>query len=307
MSDPGHILIIDDDPDFVLIYRQLLEGRGYRVTVAPAADNAVASLEQQGATFDVVLLDQRLQGRGGPDTGLELIQRITKLAPFAKTIVVTGYAAPEAIERAFEEGVYDYMEKTGAFKALLLAKVRNALEVTAERRHAALSREETVSGLQVMWDRVRQESDKHRKGVLLEELAKLLFRATPGFEYVTTRVFNDIEEIDIVVENRSDDPLWRNDGAQYILAECKNWSKPSDRREFDAFYAKLERRYQRARTGFFIAPGGFTAGFHEARKRKKNGYLVIPVGPSDLERWIHEDDRSAVLRDLHRDAVFDET
>ena len=70
---------------------------------------------------------------------------------------------------------------------------------------------------------------------------------------------------------------------------------------------KLKRRYQRVRTGLFIAPGGFTAGFHEARKREKNGFLVIPVDAEALERWIHDDDRAAVLRDLHQSAVFDET
>ena len=56
---------------------------------------------------------------------------------------------------------------------------------------------------------------------MLEELVRLLFRATPGFERVETRVINEIEEIDIVVENRSDDPIWAKDGSPYLLGECK--------------------------------------------------------------------------------------
>lgn len=306
MTSPGHILIIDDDPDFVLIYREMLEGQGYRVTATHGAEDATKELERDGANVDVVLLDQKLQGRGGPDSGLELIQRISKLAPFAKTLVVTGYAAPEAIERAFQQGVYDYLVKNGAFEALLRAKVRNAVEITAERRRSALTKEQTVQELRATWVRVRTEADRNRKGVLLEELIKLLFRATPGFERVDTRLDNGTEEIDIVVENRSDDPMWRQDGASYLLGECKNWTAPCGSGEFRNFHAKLTTKYERARTGFFIAPGGFTAAFREARAdHKAGGVLVIPVDADDLTKWIEEDDRLAVLQDLHKRAVFD--
>lgn len=306
MTIHGNILLVDDDASFIEVYQDLLTGKGYVVSVARDAESALQQLERDGSSIDVVLLDQRLRGPGGGDTGLDLIERIARLAPFAKTIVVTGYATPGSVERAFELGVYDYMEKSGPFETLLGARIRNAVEVTSERRRAALSRDAAARELRSAWDLARTEPDRHRKGFLLEELIKLLFRATPGFEYVTTRVSNDIEEIDVVVENRSEDPLWKQDGGQYIVAECKHWSKPCDRAEFDAFYMKLKRRYQRVRTGFFIAPGGFTAGFDEARRRATNGYVVVPVDAADLERWITADDRAAVLRELHRRAVFDQ-
>jgi CheY-like chemotaxis protein len=108
MTAPGHILIVDDDAPFVRIYREIFEGEGLAVTAAHSAAEAARALES-GAELDVVLLDQKLQGPGGPDTGLDLIEQVARLAPFAKTIVVTGYATPSAIERAFELGVYDYL------------------------------------------------------------------------------------------------------------------------------------------------------------------------------------------------------
>lgn len=306
MTSPGHILIIDDDPDFVAIYRDMFEKQGLQVTVAHTADDGTRSLEQLGAELDVVLLDQKLQGRGGPDSGLELIIRAESLAPFAKTIVVTGYATAEAIERAFQLGVYDYLVKNGAFAALIRAKVRNAVEVTSERRLAALSRERVVSTLRSTWAEARIETNRNRKGKLLEELVKLLFRATPGFERVETRLDNKLEEIDIVVENNADDAPWKNDGASYLLGECKNWSKPCGADELRSFRDKLTTKYGRARTGFFIAPGGFTAPFHDARtKHAATDVLVIPVDAQDLERWIEADDPAAVLREIHKRAVFD--
>lgn len=305
MTSPGQILIVDDDPDFVAIYREMFEKQGLQVTVAHSAEEGTRALEQLGSELDVVLLDQKLQGRGGPDSGLDLISRAENLAPFAKTIVVTGYATPDAIERAFELGVYDYLVKNGAFAALLRAKVRNAVEVTSERRLAALSREDVVAELRATWGKVRTETNRNRKGKLLEELVKLLFRATPGFERVETRLDNKTEEIDIVVENHAEDAPWKNDGASYLLGECKNWSKPCGSPELRDFYAKLTTKYQRARTGFFFAPGGLTKEFEPARQQHaSNDVLVIPVDAEDLERWIETDDRGSVLRDLHKRAVF---
>ncbi len=305
MTNSGHILIIDDDPAFVTTYQQMFEKQGLQVTAAHTAEDAIEKLEVLGSQLDVVLLDQKLQGRGGPDSGLDLIARAESLAPFAKTIVVTGYATDEAIERAFQLGVYDYLEKKGAFTALIRAKVRNAVEVTSERRLAALSRERVVTELRATWAAVRTETDRNRKGKLLEELVRLLFRATPGFERVETRLNNKSEEIDIVVENNADDAPWKNDGASYLLGECKNWSKPCGSGELAKFREKLTAKYQRARTGFFFAPGGFTKEFHNVRgQRTSEDILVIPVDGEDLERWIEEDDRAAVLRGLHRRAVF---
>lgn len=305
MTSPGHILIVDDDPDFVAIYREMFEKQGLEVTVAHTADDGTRALEDLGSQLDVVLLDQKLQGRGGPDSGLDLIARAESLAPFAKTIVVTGYATADAIERAFQLGVYDYLVKNGAFAALIRAKVRNAVEVTSERRLAALTREGVVTELRSTWAEVRTETDRNRKGKLLEELVRLLFRATPGFERVETRLDNRVEEIDIVVENHAEDAPWKNDGASYLLGECKNWSKACGSAELRNFYAKLTTKYQRARTGFFFAPGGFTTEFEPARREHaKDDVLVIPVDARDLERWIEADDRVSVLGELHKRAVF---
>jgi ActR/RegA family two-component response regulator len=308
MKPPGQILIVDDDRDFVVIYEEMLGAMGLAVTVAHDAAEALQALNTLGPTLDVVLLDQKLQGPGSADTGLELIAQTHDLAPFAKTIVVTAYASPDAIERAFRLGVYDYLVKNGAFGALLRAKVRNAVEVTSERRLAALSEDAVVRELRETWERVRTETDRNRKGILLEELVRLLFRATPGFERVETRLTNEVEEIDIVVENRSVDPVWTKDGSIYVLGECKNWSSRCGPQEYSSFLRKLTTKFGRASTGFFFATGGFTDAFHEQRAADKTSpanALVIPVDAADLDHWITADDRLGVLTELYKRAVFD--
>ncbi|MCW5806093.1 MAG: response regulator [Deltaproteobacteria bacterium] len=296
----GRILIIDDDVDFVRIYRDLLEDLGLDVSVAHTAAEATRVFATSGREIDVILLDQKLQGAGGPDSGLDLLAKIEAEVPLAKTIVVTGYMRPDAIEQAFRLGAYDYIVKNGGFEALVRAKVKNAVEVTRARRLVAADRTE----LRERWSAARTEPDANRKGRLLEELVQALFRATPGFERVETRLNNGVEEIDIVIENRSSDPTWADAGV-YILAECKNWTAKCGRQELAAFASKLENKYRRVKTGIFIAPGGFTEAFKDAlRERKLGEYLVVAIDAEDLERWIDADDRVAVLNDLHKRAVF---
>lgn len=123
-----------------------------------------------------------------------------------------------------------------------------------------------------------------------------------------TRLDSSIEEIDIVVENRSEDPIWKHDKASYILGECKNWSTRCGAPEIGSFFSKLSGRHQRARTGFFFSTGGFTAKFHEKLSElKSHDVLVIPVDRPDLERWIDSEDRVAVLGEFHERAVFGTT
>lgn len=312
MVSPGQVLIIDDDQGFVDIYQEMLSAMGLVVTVAKSAETVRAVLSKDGQQLDIVLLDQKLHGPGGADTGLDLLREINQLAPFAKIIVVTGYAAPDAIEQAFRLGAYDYLVKNGAFAALLTAKVRNALEVTSESRLASLTavtEERVRAQLRQTWDQVLMESDRNRKGLLLEELVKLLFHATPGFDRVTTRLRNDTEEIDIVVQNRSNDFLWLKEKSPFLLCECKNWSKKCGAAEYRNFAQKLTTKYDRA-VGFFFSVGGFTKDFLQARKDGKASApnnLVIPADSDDIVGWIAADDRITFLNELYMRAVLDQS
>ena len=311
MNNPAaQVLIVDDDRDFALFYREVLEKQGVQVTVASTTEGAIQVMEKSGLELDVVLLDQKLRGPGGPDVGLDLIAHASALAPFAKTIVVTGYASPEAIERAFGLGVYDYLVKNGAFEALLRAKVRNATEVASERRIAAASAQAVSDQLKAVWESARSQSDRNKKGAQLEELVKRLFHATPGFERVFTRLRTQSEEIDLTIENRSGEFPWRNDGP-YLLGECKNWSGKCGPEEVRILRSKMETKFGRVRTGFFIAPGGFTKparSILDEYRAHPSQLLLVLVGEEDLHRWIDAPDQRArldVLAELYRRSVFE--
>lgn len=300
MQDTESVLIIDDEPSFLALYRKLLGQEGYRTDTATNVGEALAKLET--SPFRVVILDQKLQGPMGPDSGLDLIADIRQRAPNAKIIIATGYAAPRAIERAFEAGVYDYLEKNDIFDTLLRVKVRHVFALVREQHLSMLDVEGREEELHALWQQARAETDRYRKGKLLEDLMSLLFRSVPGW-HTETNVANDIEEIDVVIRNESPDPIWSKETA-FLIAECKHWSKPVGVTELRSFLWKLHHRYGRCRLGFFVSTQGFTGPFHETLNSERAGEaLVIAIDGGELERLIQSQDRSAMLKELYQRAA----
>lgn len=303
MTTTGKILIIDDDDLFVRTLKTLLIEEGYAVDVAVDRVDALAKLVDESA-YSVVLLDQKLRGATGPDSGLDLLGEVGRLAPQTRTIVVTGFATDAAIQRAFDLGAYDYLEKNQLLSTMLRVKVRNAAEGFREREVGRLSAEKREEALRDGWQAVLSEKDPHRKGALLEELMSLLFGSVPGFTDVKRNRRNDLEEIDITFRNESEDPLWRGEGA-YIIVECKHWTRPVGAREVREFAGKLARRHGRVHLGFFVSMSDFTAGFREETRRlNETDRLIVLLGRQQLEQLVRAEDRGAVLKQLHELAVI---
>jgi hypothetical protein len=215
--------------------------------------------------------------------------------------MVTGYSSPQAIEAAFAAGVYDYLVKNGAFEALLKAKVRNAVEVTSETRLGSLRGDALTAALRETWERALAEQNAQRKGRLLEQVVKLLFKSIPGFEEVTTNFHTASEEIDLVVTNRSLDPVWGKEG-QYLFGECKNWSKVVGTSEAQSFLYKLMSRRDRIRVGLFFSVSGYSEPFL-ATVRSHKPEVVLTFDAQAITAWIAAPDRLAFLTARHQQAV----
>ena len=95
----------------------------------------------------------------------------------------------------------------------------------------------------------------HEKGLALEELASRLFGTIAGFA-ATGLISTTTEEIDIRIQNASEDEVWRREAA-LLIAECKNWSSKCGKDEFVLFRSKLENRTGRVSCGFLISWNGF--------------------------------------------------
>lgn len=80
------ILIVDDEPDTLIMIRDLLDGEGYDVHTAEDGASAIESLQK--ATPDLIILDLMMPGMDG----FEFVRHKTKLglAPGVPIIVLTA-------------------------------------------------------------------------------------------------------------------------------------------------------------------------------------------------------------------------
>ncbi len=300
MTSSLRILFVDDDQPFNQTFSDRLTEEGYAVESALTTQDALKRLDER--PFDLVLLDRRFEKL---DTGIDVIGQIRNLAPAAKIILITAYADAASVKRAFEEGVYEYLEKTGYFEAILLIKVRNALEAVRERRFAALANGKREEVIKTLWQEVKTEKSRKRKGRLLEDLLLVLFKSIPGFERAETNERSVDEEFDLLIPNESPDPFWQRE-SQYFLVECKHWSAPVDPQEIDRLQQKMSRRHGRCQLGFFVALKGFTAGVETTLAASRMQPIAIAtVQAPELQRLVEAGpQRNEVLKEIHRRSVL---
>lgn len=100
-----NILIVDDDEDFIEIMVERLGLRGFTVTSAGTAAEALYLLDQK--TFDVMIIDFMLPGTDG----LQVIKSIQKTYPELRVILQTAYATVEKEKEALAIGAWGVIEK----------------------------------------------------------------------------------------------------------------------------------------------------------------------------------------------------
>ena len=101
------VLIIDDDPAFVLLASETLEQAGFDPRQASNAQEALAAFEAE--TPDLVLLDVELPG----SNGFELCSTLRTLSPGydVPIVMVTGHDDTASIAQAYEVGATDFIHK----------------------------------------------------------------------------------------------------------------------------------------------------------------------------------------------------
>jgi len=85
---PPQILLVDDNPDGLLVRTALLKEAGYDVQIANSGQEGLKLFV--GANFDVVVTDYRMPGMNGK----ELIEKIRDLNPLARIILLSGFVEP---------------------------------------------------------------------------------------------------------------------------------------------------------------------------------------------------------------------
>jgi len=106
MSIP-RILLVDDQREVSRMLRSSLElsGKDYVVVDVPSGEEAL--LELGRGPVDLLVTDLRLPGI----SGLELLEKVNQLNPYARAIMITGHPTEEARNQAEKFGVVAFLQK----------------------------------------------------------------------------------------------------------------------------------------------------------------------------------------------------
>ncbi|MFO7278181.1 MAG: response regulator [Pseudomonadota bacterium] len=244
-QEPPRILIVDDLPEKLLVYRTLLEDLDAQIVTARSGSEALKRVLEQ--EFAVILLDVNMPDIDGLETA-KLI-RSHKRARLTPIIFITGYADEMQTMRGYELGAVDYIlspvvpevlrTKVRVFVDLYrmraaLAHANQVLEQRVAERTAELQRSNERLQAEIA-ERMRAEREREalleREKVLraqAEELSRLKdeFLATMSHELRTplNAIFGWItllrsRRLDEATQARALETIERNARAQKRLIE----------------------------------------------------------------------------------------
>jgi putative nucleotidyltransferase with HDIG domain len=102
---PRPVLVVDDEPGTRDVLARWLERRGYAVTTASSADEAL--MRMNGEPAAVVLCDVRMPGHDG----LWLLARLRDEYPATAVVMATGFTDVGPAIASLRRGVVDYLTK----------------------------------------------------------------------------------------------------------------------------------------------------------------------------------------------------
>lgn len=99
------ILVVDDNPQAILMYEKFLRSKKYQVLTAVNGEQAISTVKT--TEVHVVILDHKL-----PDmSGLDVLSQIREHDEFIQVLFVTADDTVEVIEEAAKIGISSYLVK----------------------------------------------------------------------------------------------------------------------------------------------------------------------------------------------------
>ncbi len=161
------ILLIDDEENILSSLKGVLEDEGgFLVDTAKSGVLGLAKIKKFEP--DVVLLDIWMPG----DDGIKVLEKIKKLAPAVKVIMMSGHGTVETAVKAIKLGAFDFLEKPLHFDKVLLL-LQHAIDLEAlESENLALKEE------------LREEEVLIGESPAMQRLKKLLHVTAPSNGWV---------------------------------------------------------------------------------------------------------------------------
>lgn len=162
MRSPAQILIADDNPDNLEIFRVRLAAHGYDVLTATDGEEALAIARERRP--DVILLDVMMPRMDG----VEVCRRLKEDAslPYMPIIMITAKTSSQDVVTALDAGADEYLTKPVDHGALV-ARVKSMLRIKALTDTVEAQRKELADWNKALEKRVNEQLEQ------LERLSRL--------------------------------------------------------------------------------------------------------------------------------------
>ncbi|MBW2684145.1 MAG: sigma-54-dependent Fis family transcriptional regulator, partial [Deltaproteobacteria bacterium] len=124
------ILIVDDEPNYLVVLSELLQDEGFEVFTAPDGEQGIKIVND--VDLDIVITDMQMPGMDG----IQFMQQIKEKLSDLPVIVITAYAEVDKAVEAMQAGAFSYLAKPFSNDELIVS-LRKAAQ------HYALIRENT--------------------------------------------------------------------------------------------------------------------------------------------------------------------
>ncbi len=101
----GRLLLADDEPALLSLFRKVLEQAGFEVVTATDGADALATI--QGGGIELLVTDIEMPHM----TGLELLRQVRQQVPTLPVIIMTGGSALKTVPTAVGLGVTQFLLK----------------------------------------------------------------------------------------------------------------------------------------------------------------------------------------------------
>lgn len=143
------LMLVDDDNDLRDVLGRALARRGFSVTTAASAEQAVALA--RSTTPEYAVVDLKMPGA----SGLELIRELIVLDAQTRIVVLTGYASVATAVEAIKLGAIHYLAKPANADEIVLALGRDEGDASVPLTDTPLS----VNRLE--WEHIQKVLAEH--------------------------------------------------------------------------------------------------------------------------------------------------
>ena len=130
----AHLLIIDDEKNYLLVLEALLMEAGYTITALNDPETALAFLAD--SEVDVIITDMKMP----KVSGQEVLTHVKQTQPHIPVLIMTAFGSIEGAVEAMKYGAFHYISKPFSNDEMLLS-VHNAVQLSSAHRQYRLLQE----------------------------------------------------------------------------------------------------------------------------------------------------------------------